>query len=254
MDDLKFTLSHFENLSKQEFKELQLVFDSLDEWWQSVWKNESIKLVGWKDELTKQSVEKKSKEILFDFDILYGAKVLEKLDVYLLISAPRVGGGGANLGENKITLECSGMEIGVKTSAMLGLLFHEVSHLYNPNLHKKINNESIVTLRKSLSNHSKSFINKVEGFGVTNFITEAVSHCAFPFGFLASKHLGVNPAISEKQFVNRYNELPLIVAWGYFSAFKLRSLTSSYLKGVKKVDDVFVDEVITTLIEFFGHY
>lgn len=67
------------------------------------------------------------KEILDDLTKLFGKiNVPEEIDIYLVINTAQYASGGANIGDGKITLECSSA---VGKNDIHSILWHEIAHL-----------------------------------------------------------------------------------------------------------------------------
>jgi hypothetical protein len=119
-------------------------------------------------------------EILKDMKRLFGnISAPSNLEVYLVISTDQYASGGANIGENRITIECSSA---VAKNDIMSIFWHELSHLILKNY--------------AISVHELTNKNKID-FG---YVNEIIAHSVFgAFGLLSHKYYKAQYMINATQ-------------------------------------------------------
>ncbi|MEI7690608.1 MAG: hypothetical protein WCI63_03215 [bacterium] len=113
-------------------KEYEIYFSAMDIFrhrFEQIWGEDSVKLEKIRGLLEKE-FSKEKENVLNDLKILFKSKVKVNDDytVYLFISTgPYGGGGGANIGPRKVSLECSSTKKEF-INHKLAILWHEITH------------------------------------------------------------------------------------------------------------------------------
>lgn len=250
-EGFKFEYCEFERiLSKKQFEELVAIFDSLDPWWQEVWAEEKNKLGVWKGKLEQKETHEQNLNIIADLETFYSHNPNNTQTVFLLISAPHKAGGGVNVGKDKITLECGGFLIDENLGKVLGVLWHEVGHIFSKHFVGNVLNPYLRETKMSFLDNSK-LMKITGGFRVSNYFREAIVYCLFSSGYLGEKYFGKNIDKSyEAIFEKKISKAPLRWKWSVLVRHNLSSIAGKYIEQGKKIDKQFLSEVETTLKEF----
>ena len=116
--------------SKEDAQIINTILNVMEPRFDKLWQKEKVKL-----EVSREKIEKaflKNKEVIIsNLERLFeGTQKVNHMEVSLLLSTGKYGGGGgANSGPNKVTLECSSLEQQYINNK-LAILWHEITHIY----------------------------------------------------------------------------------------------------------------------------
>lgn len=250
-------------VNKNEHKKIKEIFKIFEPRFEKIWLLPSKQLKKAKQILEKKLKEKKTNQILEIISVLYKNKeALNKtIEIYLFASPPQTGtGGGANLGADKITFECS--KISQKElSHILSVIFHEIAHLFEkkyfrPLLKKWVNN---------LNKREKTKIRKTQVYQeIKNFeiiLNEMVVSSLLPEGYLSEKifrenvkkkikkYFRINFKSTVKPLPKKYRGLKSL---RYYSAYYLYPLAKNYASQKKPLDETYIQKTYEVFRKFEG--
>ncbi|MBU1137270.1 hypothetical protein KKD72_02825 [Patescibacteria group bacterium] len=235
-------------VNKKEYLKIKEIFNVFSVRFKKNWLAGYKELKKAKLKLEKELNKKKNIEILRILSNLFSNKELlnEDIEIYLLISPSKTGmGGGANIGPESITFECSDIKKDDLPRALL-IIFHEISHLFerkelNSLLKKYINNLN----KKEKEKIKKSKIyQEIKDFEI--IINEMIVSSLLPEGYLSERLTGkkIIKLIVRKQ--RTFKNLR------YYGAYYLYSLVREYIKRQKPLDEIFIRKTFQ-LFKRFEH-
>jgi|GEM_PF-2035515 len=195
-------------LGETEIKTYLSAMDVFEGRFEKIWKADLVKLEIVK-EILKKAFEKEKKAVLKDLKIIFKDKINDNQDfeVYLLLSAgPSGGGGGANIGPGRVTLECSSLEERL-VNHKIAVLWHEITHKL---------------IKTYIEDYGKEFIkqNKIKA------LDKVIKNCSFNYSseLLVHSFFTNMSAFTEKYF-------PTTISTKLFESVKNEDsewLTSAY--------------------------
>ncbi len=234
-------------VNKKEFEQIQEVFSVFDKRFEKIWKKDKKKLQDWQGRLEKSlNKNKKIKEIFKKSKIFFRVKNLPKnIEIYLLIGN---GGGGANIGQNAITLDVANRPASF-LKHILGIVLHEVLHLISnsSNYYSRLMEGTVKRLRVS-----KKHPFMTSKMGKRTIINEAIISVLCPEGYVFIKYF-LN--LSDKK-ANEYLETRIHDArnkfskWRSFFAKEYYSMVKYYFENKKPIDKPFFKNSIQIFKKF----
>lgn len=249
-------------INDKEYKEIREIFKILEPRFEKIWSISSKKLRQTKEILRRELEKEKSNKILEIISILYKVKdkTNQVIHIYLFTVPPNVGtGGGANIGANAITFECS--EISPKELPhILSVIFHEIAHLFEqkyfiPLLNKYINN---------ISQQEKKKIQKTQVFqeikNIKIILKEMITSSLLPEGYLSEK---ISQKINNRKnirtyYKNNFNSSVSTLPKKYrnlknlrqYSAYHLYDNVKKYIEQKKPLDENYIKKTYQIFREF----
>lgn len=209
LEDLK------NKLPKKDFNDIESIFSLFEEEFKIFYKRELPLLKKWKNNLEKKINNPKIiKSILKTLNALYNTNIQsKKVKIYLLPSSPKAAGGGANVGKDGISLECSRLSLN-QINRVIAIIWHEMVHCF-------FEKEYFFPLIKNEFPQDRDAV---------NLIKEATASSLFPNGVLGKKILKTKGESLNRKLPNKYNK-PII------------KLTESYIRRNKVFDEHYIDKL-----------
>ena len=238
---------------ESEYDRLRKIFLVFEPRFEKIWQSEKAKLANWKNALTKELTEQKYQDLEKDLETFFNQKPqFRNIDVYLLISATG-SGGGANIGPERVTLECTALPTN-QIPRVLGGLYHEVTHLtFEYGYYQNLLRGFLALIEDGFSEKHAFF---GSGRGLRVIINEAVMSSLLPEGYLASKYLNRDvfhnaEKILGKNFENIAKDRECdFRSYRLFVAAKLFPLVKDYIENKKPVDERYLQSVWEVFEEF----
>jgi hypothetical protein len=166
------------------------------------------------------------KEIRTDIRNLFGnLDVPKSIDVFLVINTSKGSSGGANIGKDRITLECSSS---IFPNHLMSTFWHEVTHLILADYVKEVLE---LTGEKTVSRE---------------FVNEVLTHSLFGvFGILTTKYFQTDDGEKTKKMVDDYIKTGIVSESGKKYIDELPFGLGHYYLSMYLHDKLEVGEVIT---------
>jgi len=218
LEDLK------DKLHKKDFNDIKGIFSLFEEEFKIFYKRELPLLKRWKNNLEKKINNPKIiKSILKTLNALYNTNIQsKKVKIYLLPSSPKAAGGGASVGKNEISLECSRLSLS-QINRVIAIIWHEMVHC----LFEK---EYFFPLIKTEFLQDRNAV---------NLIKETTASSLFPNGILGKKFLKTKGESLNRKLPNKYNK-PIL------------KLTELYMKRNKIFDEHYIDKLYSITSKLKG--
>ena len=219
--------------SLTEISELKSRFEKL-------WSAEKTKLELWKNSLSSQYTV--SQGIINDCDILFGKSNSDQdINVLLLISAPGNVAGGADIGDQWVQLEVSGMST-QNIRHVTAVLWHELIHLV----------WQTVSFRNLVKDAVKIYgVKDVAGYSPEEVTVEAVTGSLLPFGLFRSKWLAeqnLSEIVDQKINDFESRNIKNTYYFGLLAAKNVSDLSKAYLDSGKQIDLEYLHQLIDTIL------
>jgi len=232
-------------VSKRKFDKIRMIFKIFEPKFEQIWFKEKKNLRQAKQILNKSLKEKRIKNLINDLFLLFpkksGYKILT-FQIYLLghLSTKYYIAGGANIGENKITIELS--QITSKTGVeekCLRVIFHEIIHAFfeKPNFREALGK---FLGKQNLDKFTQTKVYQEIGSFET-IINEMIVHSLLPNGYLGEKyfHLKTKERIGnikeiEKKKIKQYQDFLKLATYYLYSTLK------KYLRKKKPLDENYI--------------
>ncbi|MEK6844680.1 MAG: hypothetical protein AABX44_00305 [Nanoarchaeota archaeon] len=240
-------------LNKNEYKTFNKVFAIFEQRFNKIWNPTILKQNA--KILQKELKSKYCKEIQKDLKIFLGENKIKQVNIYLLKHPAENWylAGGANIGNNKLTLECNELrpnEASVELAA--ATVWHEFIHLaYQQKIEKEINR--IITVKKQ----KQINLPLIQKRSLKEALSEIIIFSLFPKGYLADKYLHYQPYKKIKQQLNEYLKIYKQFRKGkladfnvlrFYFIYKLYPLTKKYIQNKKQIDE----DYIKTVLKYLG--
>jgi hypothetical protein len=214
-------LSNF--VSQTEYEDIKEILNIFTPRFKKIWREE--KLVIWQNALQRKVQTTKVKLLFKDIECFIPPREqLESINVHLLASPSknRTAAGGANLGNQDVTLEVPILKLNEwNLEYALALLAHEISHIY-------IDHSSVLKLIEKYPKRSKDFLKEI-----------MADTCA-PYGFFCQKYFKRYEPITDMllpALTNNKNLLTKNIIW------MLYPITAQYATTQKSMDKNFIDKL-----------
>lgn len=208
------------------------------------WKKIENTLLKNKQILEQELISDRTKKIIGIIENFFNIEsTANAIDVYLLgqPDSNYMGGGGANIGKNRLTLEVNQLIPNhSSTEHALGVIFHETGHLIfmQPsifNLIKECLNERRIDLRR------KFFPEQVDPLTIVN---EAILESLIPNGYLGIEYLHYQKNVLDNlNAIKNYNNFRKIII------HKMTPLAKKYIESKTSVDKEYIFKIIDELTE-----
>lgn len=219
-----------------EYEEIQKILKLFEPRFEKIWNEEYPKLLKHKKRL--EGRELKAKSILKDLNTFFGSKVeVNTINSFLFISAMG-GGGGANIGKAKITLDISGRN---DLNSIFPLIWHEAIHaLYQDKI--IVETEKYIEINKIKFNIYKH--------NTIAIISESIVDSLFPDGLLAHKHFNITPRRFTKKIRETLKKENSFYGLDFFQIYKMRGVAKYYIENKKTLDQAYIAKVHKTYLEY----
>ena len=221
----------------EKFKGLYKIFEPR---FRKLWKVDEILIKKWIERFAQLKDKISPVNLISDLNILFEPKnkLVNTVEVILLISSPGWRGGNGNLKPGKVTLELSRFPLEQSRPVIL-MMWHEIVH----NVWQNRNYQNMVdNFAERLE--IKKIESPIKKFHLRTLINEAVTESLFPHGYLGQKHFG----FPSQEYFDK--ELPIMRAgndkmgyWRTYSGYGLMPLVEKYLQGGERIDEKFLKRV-----------
>lgn len=234
-----------EYLETNEIKQLKEIFTVFQNRFNKLWPETKKSLEVWKSELSYEAKSKTFKAIEKDLVTFLATRSQENclIKVYLLASATNSCSGQRNIGENALTLECSGVSQEKHKNIVCSCLWHESIHAA---LEKYYLNPLIWSFLKEKDQSilkSHPVVKTVQEPSI--IFREGVISTLFSQGILAKKYFDIRVKIPEKEKLKNLSseKAQSLAFWCVYCAENLKDLTENYLEQKKKIDKEYLESV-----------
>lgn len=226
------------NLSKKDFTIVKQALSIFEPRFNKIWKRS--RLEEWVSILERESKKDKVKDLFKNIESFIGSN-RKKINVHLIASPSikRAVSGGANIGEDDLTLEVPVFKTNDwNVGNGIAVLAHEYTHIL-------IDGRGIVRL---LSRFLKKYNIRIPAFVLrdrqpVNFFKEILTEACAPYGYFCSGVLGFYEPTTDILLgrigfkTDNYNVLMAKIVWGLYPV-----MASYKLKG-NRLDKKFLSEV-----------
>ncbi|MCR4277300.1 MAG: hypothetical protein NUV87_04200, partial [Candidatus Roizmanbacteria bacterium] len=227
-------------LKRKDIETIEKSFNIFEKKFNIWWKMGSKIISKNKKIIENELNNKRTKIILNQFKTFFDSRInLKETTIYLLAHpCPGKFGGGANIGENGITLEINNLKPKSSlTEYTLGIIFHELCHLHFINeKHLKLIKQTII--KNKIGLRTKFFKEKMSPLTVIN---ETIIESLVPKGYIGVKYLHSVFKKTKPAPINIFSDFRQVVLQ------KNISLTEKYITTGRSVDKDFVDKITKIL-------
>lgn len=243
-----------EGMSVKEKKIIEQTFLLFKTEFEKIWKKALPRLKIFLKSFKTKKYQKLIKRGGKMLEVYFGRPTGKKLDIYLLMApAGERGGGGANIGPNKISVEIGNIsDAGIRWIS--GIILHEASHASYQNKF----NDLVRKFTKSISlrEYKKYKILKIFNgnfeIAMKELITSSIVGDGIineiVFGFPSQKHLKEDIELLD------WNECSHSSLLRKSASIYLRSINKKYLKNKKQIDIDYLKYTLVFLKKFEEKY
>jgi hypothetical protein len=248
------------SVNKKEYLIIKNTFDAFQERFEKIWvpKELSQRIQNLDTALKSQQYRGIFDELVHLFNNKHSVKKITIIALTSPLSGEGVtAGGGANIGDNHITLEIPKLKINSwEFEYSIGILAHEIGHIF---LRKSNHTTTILNAIKDFKLPKQLSLNIQPRYSSLEFITELLIGSLIPYGYLAQKYFKFKPldiVFSKSNLEVLGENLQNFTKGKKASGLRLRKLlvwqlyplVAFYVESQKKIDKNFIFEIGKSVI------